>query len=742
MNEQGLWPISRSPVAGIGWHGWRLDKARFARLQSLLLETEGMLEFPAVDSVNLHPSLLLLVPADWKCGWGQRRRVAIQVLLSGLLYQMAVALRERFPQHFSSFRYWPPEMSCRHHLIQGSRSSLVLVALELEKNQADAAAVVRQKTSNILKLRGHYAECLFGLERFAEAESYNRETLRGWLALGKADGSKGAARTRVELAKCLREQQTDNDTHKLAEAIELLEVALDYWSTQPESLQQTKSVVELLADSSAQLLRHEDALKWDRRTLACLQQQLRQETNHHGNEGSIRENIIAVQIEIFKDLWELKRFEEAASVYKTVLRDGETPPHGLDAPLLNPQSEAATRLVGKWDDEAVEITPISFPGAWPEDEDAAVIVTPDRNCMRNEETIGEEDYTDEDGEATLFDCHDSQRSDATEKWMKDFSAFCKVLISYSRDENVKIRVAVLDTGIDGEHAFVKARWHRQELKDQGYQDFSAEPAGLDACDVDGHGTHVAGLILRFAPSVDLYVARIATRREDLRHDREIHNRVAKALRHAMDQWKVNIISMSFGLKQETSEINRLLRDAYNKGVVVFAAATNDGNRRSVAYPAKARSVFGIHAADGHCKPAAFTPNARNNDLNFSILGTNVLSTWPRYSNTQDAATKPSDVIDNKALHGSAKYMSGTSVATPISAALAANMLAYCEVNAAALNLKETLDNWECIRRLFKGMSVETGNYDILVPWEGARSRFQSYKTQFRNIISTTLNEDP
>lgn len=72
-----------------------------------------------------------------------------------------------------------------------------------------------------------------------------------------------------------------------------------------------------------------------------------------------------------------------------------------------------------------------------------------------------------------------------------------------------VRIAVLDTGFHGddEDYFLLAAEPRIKLK----QNFTG--GGSDDChDYHGHGTHVARLLLRFAPEADIYVAKISASR--------------------------------------------------------------------------------------------------------------------------------------------------------------------------------------------------------------------------------------
>lgn len=72
----------------------------------------------------------------------------------------------------------------------------------------------------------------------------------------------------------------------------------------------------------------------------------------------------------------------------------------------------------------------------------------------------------------------------------------------------RVKVAILDTGVYFEHRnFSKARTLNvlQEDRCRGFPKQLNAIAGLDR---NGHGTHCASVLLRTAPNIDLYVARV------------------------------------------------------------------------------------------------------------------------------------------------------------------------------------------------------------------------------------------
>lgn len=202
--------------------------------------------------------------------------------------------------------------------------------------------------------------------------------------------------------------------------------------------------------------------------------------------------------------------------------------------------------------------------------------------------------------------------------------------------------------------------------------------------------------------------------------------------------------MSFGLKARSPDVEAQIINAYRKQVILCAAASNDGIRRGVTFPANDMHVFCINASNGDGIPAPFTPPPRADNVNFSILGMNVLSTWPTFANANpNSKQKKGVLLNDKKLEGTAKYMSGTSMATPVAAALIANVFAYGRVNAARISSRQPLKSWEGVRRLLKGMSKKGHHgYDTVVPWEGKSRRFNGYKnTDFAATLSVTLNEE-
>jgi subtilisin family serine protease len=115
--------------------------------------------------------------------------------------------------------------------------------------------------------------------------------------------------------------------------------------------------------------------------------------------------------------------------------------------------------------------------------------------------------------------------------------------------------------------------------------------------------------------------------------------------------------MSLGFPGKViSEISKVIGDANKNDIIIFAAASNVGGNNTgppIAYPARRKDVICVFSTDYQGNPSGFNPQRDENRYSFSTLGENVESAWV----TADGSYR--------------KTLSGTSVATPIAAGIAA-----------------------------------------------------------------------
>lgn len=168
--------------------------------------------------------------------------------------------------------------------------------------------------------------------------------------------------------------------------------------------------------------------------------------------------------------------------------------------------------------------------------------------------------------------------------------------SYNESKNYKkIKVAVLDSGLDYDKniPFVE----RKDFLHDGNESYLYQ-------DMTGHGTSVCSIICAaknedritgIAANVDLYVARILDEKNQAPVDR-----VIEAVNWAIEK-KVNIIHMSFGTKDYSEALENVINKAYNKGILIVAAAGNNGkaleDRSTIEYPGVFDNVITVGATD-------------------------------------------------------------------------------------------------------------------------------------------------
>jgi subtilisin len=180
---------------------------------------------------------------------------------------------------------------------------------------------------------------------------------------------------------------------------------------------------------------------------------------------------------------------------------------------------------------------------------------------------------------------------------------------------VGVRVAVLDTGVNGAH---------EDLVGQLAAD-SANFTTSPAADVDGHGTHVSGTIA--AANNDLGVIGVA-------HGASIvpvkvlddngsgyYSWIASGILWAGDNG-CKVINMSLGGSSGSSSLLNAVNSASGSSVIC-AAAGNNGNTRP-NYPAYYSACVAVVAVDSADKRASFSTYGDWTDI--SAPGVGILST--------------------------------------------------------------------------------------------------------------------
>ncbi|KAK4064198.1 uncharacterized protein Triagg1_9177 [Trichoderma aggressivum f. europaeum] len=104
------------------------------------------------------------------------------------------------------------------------------------------------------------------------------------------------------------------------------------------------------------------------------------------------------------------------------------------------------------------------------------------------------------------------------------------------------------------------------------------------------------------------------------------------MNHAIDNWNVDIISLSFGWPftdfEHYNELEDAIDKAYSKKILIFAAASNSGGRLGRAYPASSSQAICVHSTDTWGTPSGFSPTAEPDNLNVATVGESIESAWP------------------------------------------------------------------------------------------------------------------
>lgn len=163
-----------------------------------------------------------------------------------------------------------------------------------------------------------------------------------------------------------------------------------------------------------------------------------------------------------------------------------------------------------------------------------------------------------------------------------------------------ITVAVIDTGVS------RVPDLKQTEFVKGY-DFVNDKS--DASDDNGHGTHVAGTIAQstnngYGVAGIAYQAKIMPLKVLSGSGSGTISDIADAIRFAADNG-ADVINMSLGGGGENGLMKEAIDYAYDKGVVIIAAAGNS-NQNSASYPARYPKVISVSAVDSAGNKAPYS----------------------------------------------------------------------------------------------------------------------------------------
>ncbi|GGV06092.1 serine protease [Actinomadura cremea] len=233
-----------------------------------------------------------------------------------------------------------------------------------------------------------------------------------------------------------------------------------------------------------------------------------------------------------------------------------------------------------------------------------------------------------------------------------------------------VTVAILDTGLSPHPWYQDADWFREQRE----EDAEVLDADLDR-ELDaqaGHGTFVAGVVLRHAPT-----ARLRARRVLGGDGVGDELGVIRALTRLADRDRADVVNLSLGCHTYDDRPSPVLSRAIaalGRRTVVVACAGNAASDRPF-WPAALKSVIGVAALDGDDR-APFSNYGWWVDA--AAPGVDVESSFVRF----DGPRPQAGGADPDRFDGFATW-SGTSFATPMVAGLIAGLAASEDLGAVA-----------------------------------------------------------
>lgn len=221
----------------------------------------------------------------------------------------------------------------------------------------------------------------------------------------------------------------------------------------------------------------------------------------------------------------------------------------------------------------------------------------------------------------------------------------------------KVKIAVLDTGIDKRHPHF-------QLTNLSGASLVPEPWYSD--DV-GHGTHVAGILASsrygLVPLAHLFIVRYITKKTN------VVDSVIDGIRAAILN-DVQVINFSGGGPAFSQEEKDVIIQARNKNITIVTVAGNEGanidDPERSYYPAS-------YATDNMIVVSAMNENAE-------------LTKTSSYGKRLSHIAAPGYMVESSHLNGTIKKMSGTSMAAPYVTAAVALIKAH---NPKSSNLRVT-----------------------------------------------------
>jgi subtilisin family serine protease len=219
--------------------------------------------------------------------------------------------------------------------------------------------------------------------------------------------------------------------------------------------------------------------------------------------------------------------------------------------------------------------------------------------------------------------------------------------AWRRTTGYRVKVGVIDTGVDFEHP---------DLKHSVERGINLLYRTYPPQDDNGHGTHISGTIaaanrlqgmIGVAPRASIHPVK-AFDYNGTAYVSDIILGIDWCVRNHMD-----VVNMSFGMRNRSRSLLQAVDNAHRAGVMIVASSGNDGLRDDIDYPARYGQTLAVGATDREGRIASFTN--RSDHIDIYAPGDQIVSSW---------------------LNGRHREMSGTSMATSHVSGAIALLLAH------------------------------------------------------------------
>jgi thermitase len=278
-------------------------------------------------------------------------------------------------------------------------------------------------------------------------------------------------------------------------------------------------------------------------------------------------------------------------------------------------------------------------------------------------------------------------------------------------KNKDVVVAVIDTGIQGDHAFLENNIWVAEGKKSATNygvDFSGSKVTNAPVDQHGHGTHVSGIVKSIFPEVKILALKYYNPKASGQANLEA---TIKALKYAVDH-NVDVINYSGGGPEASVEELRVLKLAEQKGILVIAAAGNEHSNiddKKFAYYPASYGLSNIITVGAHDDNLAIIPSSNYGKHSVDIAA-------------------PGHRIRSAIPGNGAGYMTGTSQATAFVTGVAA-MIKAKYPNMKFQQVKNIIISSSLKVKTFDGKVLGSGKLDAARAIELADSAQQKLGTR-------------